>query len=152
MKTLYEDGQIAFDDIVRSAIVIDESHLMLNAKKPLLLKQTTDIMRQGRKYFCGVWLASQSIRDFVPQDISEEGKEELLPLFELSEYKLIQRQDSNAEKALQTIFGNSLSDSDIEAVPTFESGEAILVLGAERKVRIQIELTREEERMFRGGV
>lgn len=152
MKTLYEDGKIAFNDIVRSAIVIDESHLMLNAKKPILLQQATTIIRQGRKYFCGVWLASQSIRDFVPQDVSEQGKEELKILFELSEYKLIQRQDANAETALQTIFGNTLSEADIEAIPTFESGEAILVLGAERKVRIQIELTAEEERLFRGGV
>lgn len=152
MKRLYETGQIEWDDITRFAIVIDESHEFLNASKIPLVKQATMIQREGRKYFTGLWLASQNIRDFVPDGTPSAEAKEITVMFELCEYKFLMRQDDNARALLSKVFSNILSEKDFQKIPTLELGSMILCLGADRKVQVQVMLTDEEKDVFKGGV
>ena len=152
MKRLYETGQIEWDDITRFAIVVDESHEFLNASRIPLVKQATMIQREGRKYFTGLWLASQNIRDFVPDGTPSAEAKEITVMFELCEYKFLMRQDDNAMQLLSKVFSNILSEKDFEKIPTLELGSMILCLGADRKVQVQVMLSDEEKEVFRGGV
>ena len=152
MKHLEETKQIAWDDITRFAIVIDESHEFLNASRIPLVKQATMIQREGRKYFTGLWLASQNIRDFVPDGSNSAEAKEITVMFELCEYKFLMRQDDNAMKLLSNVFSNILSEKDYEKIPTMELGNMILCLGAERKIQVQVMLSDEEKDVFKGGV
>ena len=151
MKRLYETNQIAWDDITRFAIVIDESHEFLNASRIQLVKQATMIQREGRKYFTGLWLASQNIRDFVPEGTPNAEAKEITVMFELCEYKFLLRQDDNAMQLLSKVFSNILSEKDFEKIPTLELGSMILCLGADRKVQVQVMLSDEERDVFKGG-
>lgn len=151
MKRLYDEGQIEWDDITRSVIVIDECHRYLNAQKLPLTKQVIRFQREARKHFGGLWLATHNIRDFVPEGSTQEGIDEMKVLFELCEYKFLMRQDMNSKDQLGQVFGKILSSYDIEKIPTLGQGDAILCIGSERKVQMHIDLTERENQLFTGG-
>src|SRR5690625_6641919 len=64
----------------------------------------TDFARESSKYFGGLILASQSIRDFVPDHKDTDTVTKIRTLFELTQYKFIMQQDSNTLDSLRTIF------------------------------------------------
>lgn len=151
MKDLYDKGQIEWNDITRFMIVIDESHRFLNAQKLPIVQQAITIQREARKYFGGLWLASQSIRDYVPEGSTAAAIDQIKLLFELSEYKFLMRQDSNSTELLRRVFSSILSENDIDAIPKLEVGNAILCIGSERKIQMHITLSDRQLKLFTGG-
>lgn len=152
MKELYETQKVALEDVIHTLIIIDESHNWINTKKMAAVEQVTLFAREGRKFFTGIMLASQSIRDYVPEDSSEAGINSVKILFELSQYKFIFRQDNNAMRLLETIFRNQLTVSELEQIPELERGQCILSIASDINVAVDIELTDDELEIFRGGV
>ena len=61
--------EIQLEDVVHTLILIDESHRWVNAKKAFALDILGQSLREGPKYFTGIWLASQSIRDYTPEGV-----------------------------------------------------------------------------------
>ena len=64
MKKL--NRKIKEEDIVHFLVLMDESHLTINANKTAGIDEVIRMVREFRKYFGGLGLASQSIRDFIP--------------------------------------------------------------------------------------
>ena len=151
MKQLYDNNEIAWDDITRFAIVIDEAHRIINTNKRSVVEQILQIQRMARKLFGGVWLASQSIRDFVPEGSSESAADLIRVMFEESPYKLLLRQDNSAAQMISETFGSILSQEDLDDLVKLEMGHCILCFGSERKVQVAINLTADEQEMFKGG-
>ena len=63
MKNLYESQSIAWEDITRFFIVIDEAHRIVNANNLTAVQQLTVMAREDRKFFTGILMATQSILD-----------------------------------------------------------------------------------------
>ena len=70
MKNLWEDDEIESEDVTKFLFLIDESHRWVNTSMPMILDMIIKYMREARKYFAGLILASQSIRDFMPETIN----------------------------------------------------------------------------------
>lgn len=143
MKNLYEKGNIDEDDIEHSLLIIDEAHRIINSKRAKEVELLLQFVREGRKLFAGLALASQGILDFVPENASSESLSKMKTLFEQSQYKWIFNQDNNARKKLYEIFGESLSESDIANIPKQKKGEVTLTMGDET-IRFKVDLSREE--------
>lgn len=62
-----DEGSIKMWDVVRTLILIDESHRWLNAKKLQALDLISIYLREARKYFGGIGLASQRAADYAPE-------------------------------------------------------------------------------------
>lgn len=139
-------------DIIDFLILIDESHRWLNARKPHALDQITMYLREARKYFGGIGLASQSIRDYVPEGSGSDAVDKIKTIFELTQYKFIFHQDSNVTKMLNHIFEGVLTGSQIARIPKLEQGENILSIASDRTLEFKVYLTKEEEQIFQGGV
>lgn len=152
MKELYETGKVELEDVVRYLIIIDESHRLLNAKKLQAVEQVTIYLREARKFFGGILLASQSIRDYVPEGSSEESIDAMKQLFELTKYKFIFNQDGNLLELLNRIFGYQLTQAELNKIPYLEKGETILSISSDQNIQMKIVLTEEENRLFRGGL
>lgn len=152
MNDLYHKGSISFDDIIHFLIIIDESHRWLNARKLQALDIITVYMREARKYFGGILLASQSIRDYVPENSTAEALDKLKTLFELTQYKFIFQQDSNALPMLGTIFENVLTESQLGRIPILETGSCVLSIASDFNLEFNVYITDEEEYLFDGGV
>ena len=152
MKKLYESGKIKWEDIVHFLILIDESHRWLNVKKLYALNLISIYMREAPKFFGGIMMASQSIRDYVPDENSSSGVDELKKLFELTQYKFIFHQDSSALPLLDKIFENVLTYEQRNRIPRLMKGENILCISGDRNIEFKVYLSKEEERIFTGGV
>ncbi len=148
-KKMYEDGTPIYQ-IPKLLLMIDEAHKFINTRNPLALDYMISIMREGRKYFTGLTLASQSIRDFAPQSNDSEAVEKLKLLFELTQYKFIMQQESNCLPLMRTVFEDQLTESQLKQVPKFGQGECFLLTG-EDVLHTYIEITEQEKELFKGG-
>ena len=152
MKQLYEEGEISIEDVTCFLVLIDESHRWVNTSMPKILTLLIQYLREARKYFAGITLASQSIRDYVPQGENDPYIDLLRTLFELTQYKFIFKQDSSAVPILNNVFGNALSFSQLERIPYLERGETILSIAGDRTLEFKVWRSIEyEERLFAGG-
>ncbi|NCF00458.1 VirB4 family type IV secretion system protein [Emergencia sp. 1XD21-10] len=152
MKAQFENKAIDFEDVVRFLIIIDESHRWINAKFEFILDLIIIILREARKYFVGVTLASQSIRDYAPEGSSSEAIEKLKIIFELTQYKFIFKQDSSVLPLIDRLFGGVLSPWQREKIPYLEQGETILSIAGDRNIFFKVWLSKQyEEQLFAGG-
>ncbi|MHA4262839.1 VirB4 family type IV secretion system protein [Bacillus cereus] len=149
----FNKKQLAFEDVVRYFIIIDEAHHIINTKKESAhaLQFLTKLSREDRKYFAGLLYASHTIRDFVPEGSSQEMIDEIKKLFELTQYKFIMQQDNNSLDMLRKVFAGQLSESEIAAIPHLPTGDVILSIGAVKNIHFHVEVTDEELMLFGGG-
>lgn len=152
MKEKYESGKISIEEVVDFLIIVDESHRWVNTKFEVILDMVITYMREARKYFGGICLASQSVRDYVPEGSSGAAFNKLKTLFELTQYKFILHQDSNAKELLRSIFNGILTESQISKIPQLEMGDAIVNLSSAQTMEVHIQVTEEEKAIFKGGV
>lgn len=152
MKRIYEDKDFQEEDVKRLLVLIDEAHRMVNADNMLAVSFLTDFAREARKYFGGLLLASQSIRDFVPEHADTETVSKIRTLFELTQYKFIMQQDVNTIEALAKIFENEMSVSELEQIPQFEQGDCLLSISGVQNIVLEIEASQEELALFTGGL
>jgi DNA helicase HerA-like ATPase/uncharacterized protein (UPF0335 family) len=152
MAALYENKDLDIDLIRKFLIIIDESHRFINPQNPLAVQYLTDYAREARKYFGGLLFASQSIRDYVPEGISDTVLTEIKKLFELTQYKFIMQQDSNTIKDMRKIFEGQLSESELNTIPILEQGECILSIKGVKNIAFKVDASPEEIQLFRGGL
>ncbi len=155
MKKQVEDGRIKQDDVVHFLMIIDESHRWINTQKPQALSQIVTYLREGRKYFCGLVMASQSIRDFMPGGHAESADtavNQIKTLFELMQYKFLFRHDSSSVGVLTDAFNDELTETQLSRIPLLEQGENILCISGDKNLEFKVYLSPEEDKIFRGGV
>ncbi|WP_245837310.1 VirB4 family type IV secretion system protein [Virgibacillus phasianinus] len=151
-EKLYRDDRFLEDDATRFLIMIDEAHRLINAENMLAVSFLTDFAREARKYFGGLVLASQSIRDFVPDHSDTDTVTKIRTLFELTQYKFVMQQDSNTLDALRTIFEGQLTESELDHVPQLQQGDCLLSISGVGNLMLSIEASDEELRLFEGGL
>lgn len=151
MKALYDKRQIDFEDITRFLIVIDEAHRIVNANNLSTVQQIVTFMREARKYFGGIVMASQSVRDYIPEGSNNAAVDQIKLLFELSQYKIIMQQDTNLVPFLKQIFIGQLTERMIEQIPRLVKGEAILALSSNHSLKFRVRISEEEKILFAGG-
>ncbi len=143
-KKLFDHGEIADEDITHFLILIDEAHRIVNAKKLAGVERILTYEREARKYFGGIIFASQSIRDFVPDDSTSAAADMIKTLFELCTYKWIMNQDNSCRAKLAEIFGADLTENDLAQISKLGKGEVLLSVAGESNLEFKIELSQLE--------
>ena len=72
-------------------------------------------------------------------------------LFDLSQYKFVLNQDSNAIDTIDKVFGHTFTSSELNDIPKLSKGQTILSIQGTRNIAFNIECTDEELELFRGG-
>lgn len=152
MLNMLREGKIKLWDVTRFLILIDESHRWLNAKKTHALDLVSVYLREARKYFGGIGLASQRAADYVPEGSDSDAVNKLKNIFELTQYKFVFRQSSNAKKLLYQIFDGELTGTQIEKIPKLEIGQCILLISGDKNIEFKVHLTKDEDILFSGGL
>ena len=151
MKKLYEEENVEDYLLDKFLIIVDEAHRWVNTNMLELLDQMLKYSREGRKYFAGMLLASQSIGDFIINS-SEKGVELLKALFSFMQYKFIFKQDTSSADIIKDTFKDSLTYSQLEDIPYLERGECILSIAGDRTIRFDVWASGEYELpIFSGG-
>ena len=151
MKELYENGKLPLEDTTKFLLMIDESHKIINTNRPYAVEQVSLFAREARKFFGGIYFASQSIRDFVPEGSSSTAIDKIKVLFDLSQYKFVMNQDTNAIETIDRVFGHSFTKTELEDIPKLSRGQTILSIQGSRNIAFNVDCTKEEIDLFRGG-
>ena len=151
-KAKGEEGALDPEQVTKFLMIIDESHRWINTKKRHALESISIYLREARKFFGGIMLASQSIRDYVPEGSGAEEIDDLKKIFELTQYKFIFHQEADTLPLLDKVFESTLTQSQRNKIPKLEIGENILCIASDRNLEFKVHLTKEEDRIFEGGV
>lgn len=151
MKNLDEAGQIEEEDIIHTVILIDESHKTFNARKLYAVRNLNPMLREGRKYYVSILLASQRLRDYIPEGTDQEAISELKVMFELAQYKFLMQQDATAVPLLDEVFGGRLTNAELNSIPELAIGQCVLSIQGDRNISFHVDLTEEEVSLFHGG-
>lgn len=138
-------------DVIHSVVIVDEFHRIINAHKLMAIEQILMYEREARKFFGGIWFASQSINDSVPDNTDDYGVEQIKKIFELCQYKFILQQDSSTLPKYKKIFHGEIPNSQLEQIPTFETGQCIINIKGDSNVMMKVFVTDEEKQLFKGG-
>ncbi|MGH7883403.1 MAG: VirB4 family type IV secretion system protein, partial [Candidatus Dormibacteraceae bacterium] len=114
----------------RRIILVDEAHRVL--ADPDAGEVLADVVRTSRKRGAGVWMASQSIRDFLSGGDSERPTPGEV-LATVAATKLILGVEHGLEQGVQQTF--NLSPRELEAITTQRRpGRGVLIAESERRV------------------
>ena len=97
-------------------------------------------------------MASQSVRDYVPEGTADKDVDRMKTVFELTQYKFIFHQDSNVSSLLEKIFDGELTPSQIARISKLDVGENILAIASDRNIEFKVHLPADEEAIFQGGM
>ncbi|TGY43067.1 VirB4 family type IV secretion system protein [Clostridium perfringens] len=150
-KKAFDEGKKTVEEAKKYLLLLDESHRIINSNNILAVDYLINFEREARKYFGGLIFATQSIRDVVPDVSNSEVFEKIRTLFELTQYKFIMQQDNNTKGVLSEIFSGQLTDTEINAIPNFSTGDCILVINGDKNIRFNIEISDREKYLFKGG-
>jgi len=151
MKKLWENGEIAWEDIVHFLVTFDELHKIVNAQKIVTVRQLTQMQREMRKVFGGLCLATQSISEMFPEGSSDENIKLIKDMFGFSNLKFIGKEDPSKKDLYKKAFAESLSSSEINRIPKQQTGEFILNIAGDHNINFKVFVDDEELDMFRGG-
>ena len=125
-KAAYENGTKDFKDIVRTLIVVDECHNILNPNKLQAVSMFDTAMREDRKFFYGVALATQLIETMLPangaQMSGQEGQaiQKLKNIIGLCQYKVWMKQAELSIPTLKEYFSTHFKPSDYDELPKYK--------------------------------
>ena len=108
-------------------------------------------IREARKYFGSLLFATQNIRDYMPEESDEKGIDIIKTLFQLTQYKFIMRQDSGSVEAIQKIFKNQLTETELAKIPMLGKGETILSIKGDKNIAFTIDVSDDELALYQGG-
>lgn len=149
MKNAYDSGKMSLDEVTRHYIYIDECHRTINSNKPYAVDRIIDMMRQDRKYFIGVYLATQNITDMYPT--SNAAADSLKSVFALCQYKLIFHQDANGAEVCSKAFDEkTLTSNQKKKIPYLEKQEMFLNTGV-NTIQCKCKTLNKETLAYYGG-
>ncbi|WP_270739820.1 VirB4 family type IV secretion system protein [Massilioclostridium coli] len=150
-KEQFDDGTKDLSDVTHFMIYMDEAHNFVNARKITAVNFLVDYVRESRKYFGGICFATQSITDLFPEASSDIGIAAIKNLLSLAQYKFLFKQGTEHYDTLRNAFRGELPDNDLEALPTFQQGECVLLISGVQSIRFQVDISKEELNLFTGG-
>ena len=149
MKNAYDSGKMTLDEVTRHYIYIDECHRTINSNKPYAVDRIIDMMRQDRKYFIGVYLATQNITDMYPT--ANAAADSLKSVFALCQYKMIFHQDAGGAEVCSTAFDEkTLTLNQKKKIPYLEKREMFLNFGV-NTIQCRCKMLDKETLAYYGG-
>ncbi|MGJ3729791.1 VirB4 family type IV secretion system protein [Enterococcus faecium] len=162
-KDLFDRNQQNWWDIIRSLIIVDECHNILNIEKAYAAKWFVTLMSEARKLFIGIALATQRVERMFPNADNAQDKEmveaanKLKEIFGLTQYKILLRQDVTSLNFLRNIFGNIFTDTEYEMMAQFQTSkevggsQGIMSIAGDQNIQMTFQVTDEELALFNGG-
>lgn len=132
MKNAWEKNQLDEKDIVHTYILIDEAHETINARKTAGVREVDSMMREGRKFFAGIGLASQHLRDFVPDGAGSDAVGQIKTMFSQTTYKFLMMHDSEVLPKLKEVYQDSFTSAERQRITQMPAHSTMLSAGSQK--------------------
>jgi Type IV secretory pathway, VirB4 components len=150
-KEKIDSNKITFEQAKKYLTIFDESHYVFNASMHIVLQTLGEYFREARKYCGGSVLGTHGVKDFVADNKNTKGKELVENLFELTQYKIIMKQDINSKEKLLEVFGEEIKEYQLQNIHKFAKGECILNISGFQTQKLHVSLSDLEKEFLAGG-
>lgn len=148
---LYKQKQVDFDFLLRSLLVIDECHNLINKDNLSVVKFVNTIQREGRKLFIGTLLATQSISSLAPEVLSSEEAELLRDIYNFSQYKIFFKVASANIPHLKQLTTHDITDNQVQRIARYPQGRCLLNITGGTSIEFDVDASKRELALFDGG-
>lgn len=150
-KYLIENRKIKIEDIEYFMVFIDECHNIINPKNPYACEYVKTFEREMRKFYAGVYFATQSPQEIIPSQESSEVIQTIRTIFELCTVKVLFNLDASLIADMKSILGNTVTDSEVQLLPELSMGEAIVQTSSADSYIVQFDPDNNQLERFKGG-
>jgi len=153
-RDLLKKGVIDEEGIMHTILLIDECHNLINIHNPFISEQVATSLRELRKLFGAVWLATQTPKEMKP--IGNPQSKELITavssinkIVDFMTYKFLFFLDSETQE-VKALIGDNLPDEYLNVIPKLKRGETVFMTGAKvLKMEVHYDPIRDE--IYNGG-
>ncbi len=151
MKRLKEEGKITYEDLRYFMVLLDECHNIINSNNIFAVEYVVSFQREMRKFSAGVFFATQSPNEILPEGASDKSVATIKTVFELTQYKVFLMLDNSIMGRMKDVLGNSLTDSEYQMLPELKVGQAIIQTSPNESYTVSFDPENEQLARFKGG-
>lgn len=151
MKQLLEDGKITYDDVRYFMVFLDECHNVINSNNLFAVEYVVSFEREMRKFSAGVFFATQSPNEILPEGASDVSVSTIKTVFELTQYKVFFNLDNSVMGRMREVLGDSLTDTEYQMLPDLKMGQAIIQTSSNESYMVNFDPETEQLARFKGG-
>ena len=148
---LYKKREITFDEILRSMLIMDEAHNIINVNNPKAVKFINTVQREGRKMFIGTMVASQSVSSLYPQNVSSSVAEAIQDIYNLSQYKIFFKLSSASIPYLQRLAKHDVTEGQTDRIPRYPQGRCLMNIAGGSSIEFDVNVSSRELELYNGG-
>ncbi|AWC30976.1 ATP-binding protein [Bacillus cytotoxicus] len=151
MKYLREEKNYSFENLTYFMVFLDECHNVINSENKFANKYVLEFEREMRKFFAGIFFATQSPQEMLPPPGSNVDVSDMKAIFELTQYKIFLNMDNSVLETLKSVLGESLTESEFRILPELKRGEAIVQVSSTETYNVMFDPDEKQLERFRGG-
>lgn len=151
MKRLLSEQKITRDELQHFMVFIDESHNIINADNLMAVKYITDFQREMRKFRAGVFFATQSPAEVLPESASSHAIDEVKKVFSLCQYKVFFNLDHSMLGNMHNVLGDTITDTEFSNLTRLKEGEALVQTAPNETYTVQFTPSKRQLELYDGG-
>ncbi|RBP59336.1 hypothetical protein DES36_11961 [Alkalibaculum bacchi] len=151
MKRLKEEGKINYEDLKYFMVLLDECHNIINANNLFAVEYVVSFEREMRKFSAGVFFATQSPNEILPEGASDKSVATIKTVFELTQYKVFLNLDNSVMGRMREVLGDSLTQTEYQMLPELKTGQAIVQTSSNESYTVAFDPENEQLERFKGG-
>lgn len=151
MKQLLSEKKISPEDVTYFMFFMDECQNVINAHNAFAVDYIVNFEKEMRKFSAGVYFATQSPQEILPEGSSSADISKIKQVFELCQYKFYLHLDESVMVRMKEVLGSSLTDSEYDSLTRLKKGQVFCTLGGKNKYTVNVDPTEEQLERFAGG-
>jgi len=150
-KNAYIQGEKELEDVGRFVVIMDEVQEYLNPTMEYAITMMNNFIKELAKFFAGVILITPSPQHFFSEEASHSAGE-MKQIFNSCTYKFFFKANTGDIEVYRKQFGSTLSEGQLESMVNFEAGDAYMVIGDAKAIKIHTYYDEEKATFYAGGV
>lgn len=150
-KNAYIKGEKEVEDVERFIVVMDEVQEYLNPGMDYAITMINNFIKELAKFFAGVILITPSPQHFFPEEATYSSGE-MKQIFNGCTYKFFFKANTMDIEVYRKNFSNILSPNQLDAMANFEAGDAYMVIGDAKAIKIHTYYDENLAEFYAGGV
>lgn len=139
-------------DVRYMLFFLDECQNILKPEYEFAINTIKKFVQEMRKFSAGVYFATQSPRELLPENSNADYARKINEIFELCANRFLLRQDASVEGTLRKALGTTFEESEFQMLTQLSRGEALVYLGGGgANYKITVKPDSQQLRDFDGG-
>ena len=152
MKKLLNEKKLTPSEITYFLFFLDECQNILKPEYEFAVEYINKFVREMRKFSAGVFFATQSPQEMLPESASDNYQAQMKAIFNICSVRMLLNMDYADAKLLKGTLGNALTNDDYERISQLTKGQIIVNLGGRSNYQVTNKPTPQQLEIFQGGL